>query len=327
MIDSSSLPAPAAAPALPNLAPYGVESHWLRRTAAPRRLLAVYAHPDDESFGNAGTLARYSAAGVAVHYVCATRGECGTVQAAFLAGHADIAALRSAELTCAARVLDLQAVHYLNYRDSGMPGSPDNDDPRALVQAPGEVVTGQVVAAIRALRPQVVLTFGPYGGYGHPDHIRIHEATRVAFAAAGDAGRFPAQIAAGLAAWSPRKLYYPTFGAGYLRLSARLLGLLGRDLRHFGANGDVDLLRALEETTRVTAVVDCRAFLAQIDGAWRCHASQLGSLGLLARLPRPIRRLYSGREQFTRVVPPPRPGRPERDLFAGLRPTAGLCED
>src|SRR5436190_24344977 len=113
----------------PDLVTYGIESHWLRDGPTRRTLLVVYAHPDDESFGNAGTIARYSAAGVAVHYACATRGECGSVAPELLQGHADIGALRTAELTCAAQALGLAAVHFLGYRDSGMAGMPDNRHP------------------------------------------------------------------------------------------------------------------------------------------------------------------------------------------------------
>src|SRR5205085_11694019 len=134
-------------------------------------------------------------------YVCATRGECGSVAPELLAGYADIAALRTAELTCAAQALGLAAVHYLGYRDSGMAGAPDNQHPSALAQAPIARVTGQVVALMRALRPQVVLTFGSYGGYGHPDHIAIHRATLAAFTAAGDPARYAEHDAAGLAPW------------------------------------------------------------------------------------------------------------------------------
>lgn len=300
-----------------DLAAYGIESHW--RAPAARRLLVVYAHPDDESFGNAGTLARYSAAGVGVHYACATRGEVGTVDPARLAGHAGIEALRTAELECAARALGLQGVHFLGYRDSGMAGSADNAHPAALVQAPLAQVTGQVVALIRAVRPQVVLTFGPYGGYGHPDHIAIHRATLAAFHAAGDPARYPAQGAAGLLPWTPRKLYYPTFGVRFLRWGLAVWRLLGRDARRFGENGDVDLVRAVAEATPVTTIIACGAYVTQIDRAWRCHASQLGGMGPVARLPPPLRRLYSGSEQFTRVVPAPAGlRRRERDLFAGL---------
>ena len=101
-------------------------------------------------------LNRYVGQGVAVHYACATRGECGTVAPAMLDGYADVAALRTAEQECAARALGLAAVHFLGHRDSGMTGTPDNDHPAALVQAPLERVAGQLTALIRALRPQVV---------------------------------------------------------------------------------------------------------------------------------------------------------------------------
>jgi mycothiol S-conjugate amidase len=300
-------------------ASYGIDSYWRKPAPARRTLLVVYAHPDDESFGNAGTLARYSAAGVAVHYACATRGECGTVAPEFLAAHPDIATLRTAELTCAAQALDLAAVHYLGYRDSGMPGAPDNKHPAALVQAPLARVVHQLVVLIRLLRPQVVLTFNPYGGYGHPDHIHIQRATRAAFAWAGDAARYPVPPAGGLAPWRPAKLYYSTFGTRMLRLSIPLLRLLRRDPRRFGENADVDLVRAAQETTPITTIIGCGAYLAQKEAAWRCHASQLGGMGALQRLPAPLRRQVVGSEYFTRVVPPRRRKRGyERDLFAGL---------
>src|SRR5215813_11421541 len=142
-----------------DLTPYAIDSLWLDPSPKPRTLLVVYPHPDDESFSNGGTLARYAAQGAAVHYACATRGECGTVAPALLEGYADVAALRTAEQECAARALGLAAVHFLGYRDSGMRGTADNNHPAALIQAPLEQVAGQITALIRALRPQVLLTF------------------------------------------------------------------------------------------------------------------------------------------------------------------------
>ncbi len=127
---------PADGTATPDLAAYGVESLWLKETPAKQRLLVAYAHPDDESFGNAGTILRYTSAGVAVHCACATRGESGTVEPEFLQSYPDVAALHTAELECAARTLGLSAVHLLGYRDSGMQGSEDNLNPAALYQAP-----------------------------------------------------------------------------------------------------------------------------------------------------------------------------------------------
>jgi mycothiol S-conjugate amidase len=282
----------------------------------PRTLLVVYAHPDDESFGNAGTLARYTAEGVAVHYACATRGECGGVAPELLDGYADIAALRSAELACAAQTLGLAAVHFLGYRDSGMAGSPDNQHPGALAQAAPDRVAGQVVALIRALRPQVVLTFGPYGGYGHPDHIAIHHATRAAFDAAGDQARYPEQLGDGLAPWAPTRLYYPTVGVRLLRTGVAVMRLLGRDPRRAGQNGDVDVRRMVDETTPATTAIDGGAYLAQKERAWRCHRSQLGGIARLLDMPGPLRRMWMREERFTRVVPAWEGGPRERDLFA-----------
>lgn len=307
-------------PSGPDLATVGIDSHWFQPHQAGRTLLVVYAHPDDESFGNAGTIARYSAAGVAVHYACATRGEVGTVDAALLAGYADTAALRTAELECAAGALGLTAVHYLGHRDSGMPGSADNQHPQALVQAPPARVTGQVVALIRTLRPQVVVTFNAYGGYGHPDHIAIHHATRQAFGVAGDAAQYPEQVAAGLRPWSPRKLYYSTSGTTLLRIGLLVLRLARRNPRRLGTNGDMDLVRMVEEATPITTEIDCGAYLTAKARAWQCHRSQLGGMGAVERLPAPLRRRFLGTETFTRAFPPwPRGAPHEHNLFARPR--------
>ncbi len=176
---------------------------------------------------------------------------------------------------------------------SGMVGSPDNQHPAALVQAPVDRVAGQVAALIRALRPQVVLTFGPYGGYGHPDHIAIHHATLAAFAAAGDPARYPEQLAAGLAPWSPSRLYYPTFGTRLPRAALTAMRLTGRDPRRIGENRDIDMLRAVEEATAITTVVDAGAYLDLKERAWRCHRSQLGGMAGMPKMPRPLRRWLS----------------------------------
>ncbi len=112
-------------------------------------LLAVLAHPDDESFGMGGTLAYYARQGVQVYLVCATRGEVGDVDPHYLEGFHSIAERRESELRCAAGILGLAGVTFLDYRDSGMPGSADNDHPDALVAALPEEVTGRVAHQIR----------------------------------------------------------------------------------------------------------------------------------------------------------------------------------
>src|SRR5512137_38336 len=119
-------------------------------------LLAVLAHPDDESFGMGGTLALYAAHGVDVYLVCATRGEVGTADEAHLEGYSSVADLRESELRCAAGVLDLRGVYFLGYRDSGMPGTEENMHPQAQIQHPVEEVAGKVVKYIRELKPDIV---------------------------------------------------------------------------------------------------------------------------------------------------------------------------
>jgi mycothiol S-conjugate amidase len=310
----------------PNLAPYGIESHWLpaQQPHDGHTLLVAYAHPDDETFTNGGTIARLSAAGVAVHCVCATRGECGTVDPALLTEGRDIIALRTEELVCAATTLGARGVHFLGYRDSGMPGTPDNQHPAAFLQAPLERVTGQLVTLLRALTPQVVVTFGPYGGYGHPDHIHIHRATRAAFAVAGEATYCPSLSApepaeGRLAAWTPSKLYYATFDPRFLKLGIGMLRLFRRDPRKFGENGDIDLVESATQITPVTTAIPVGDYLATKDRAWLCYASQQAGVSPIQRLIGPLRRLFVGTEYFTRALPPFAPDeRHEHDLFAGV---------
>ncbi len=280
--------------------------------AAEKRLLAVLAHPDDESFGMGGTLALYASRGVEVHLVCATRGEVGEMPPEFLEGYASPAERREAELRCAAEKLGLAGVHFLGYRDSGMPGSPDNHHPNALAAQPVEEVAARVVHKIRELRPQVVLTFDPIGGYKHPDHIAIHRATVRAFYAAGDPD-FPDD----LPPHQPQKLYFHVFPRKAMRLLVRIMPLLGKDPRRWGKNGDIDLIALVKEGDfPVHAVIDYRALADRKEAASACHASQLGG-GLTSHwLVRLFfaRRRY--RDHFMRAYPTPDGRRKERDLFA-----------
>ena len=136
-------------------------------------ILFIYAHPDDESFGNGGTLAWADATGLRVGVVCATRGEAGEISDPSLGPPSMLAAVRERELRTAMQRAGVGTLRLLGYRDSGMIGTPENDDPRSLVQADREALLADVVFQIRDLRPRIVVTFGPDGGYGHPDHIRI----------------------------------------------------------------------------------------------------------------------------------------------------------
>jgi N-acetyl-1-D-myo-inositol-2-amino-2-deoxy-alpha-D-glucopyranoside deacetylase len=278
-------------------------------------LLAVLAHPDDETFGMGGTLALYAQRGVSVHLICATRGEVGEVAPHFLEGFQSIGDLRENELRCAAAKLGLAGVHFLDYRDSGMPGSSDNQHPQALAAAPIDEVAAKVTGYIRKLNPQVVLTFDPIGGYRHPDHIAIHDATVRAFHAASDPEQFPDEGAP----FQPDKLYYHTFPRGWLTWVVRLLPLFGKDPRRFGQNGDIDLLELAGEKFPVHARINYRPVVKAKEEATACHASQGGMASSGNWAVRLAFRVAAGVDSYTRAFPEPDGGGKESDLFSGIK--------
>lgn len=285
-----------------------------RMPADQPTLLAVLAHPDDESFGMGGTLALYAQRGVHTHLVCATRGEAGEVDPQYLSGFASVAERRESELRCAAGILGLSGVYFLDYRDSGMPGSPDNGHSNALAAQPVEAVAAKVARLMRQIQPQVVVTFDPIGGYKHPDHIAMHNATVLAFQLAADPS-----FSSDLPAFKPHKLYYHTISKTFLRISVVLLRLRGKDPRHFGRNGDIDLQAIIDEGRFPThARINCQAVLETKNAAAACHASQLGGAlprrGLIARLSRKA----SYTETFMRAAPPACKRLRETDLFTGV---------
>jgi LmbE family N-acetylglucosaminyl deacetylase len=276
-----------------------------------KRLLAVLAHPDDESFGMGGTLALYAQRGVEVHLICATRGEVGETPPGFERNDRSIAELRMDELRCAGQILGLEKVHFLNYRDSGMPGSADNHHPRALAAAHLDQVALEIAGYIRRLKPQVVLTFDPFGGYGHPDHIAIQRATEKAFHLAGED-----TVIDDLPAYRSQKLYFHTFPNRALQVLVKVLPLFGQNPRKWGRNNDIDLLEITEHTYPVHAKINFRSVAKLKDEASACHKSQLmpGSSGLIWS----IMRLFSGPESFMRAHPPASPNTKEHDLFSGV---------
>ena len=276
-------------------------------------LLAVLAHPDDETFGMGGTIAYYARRGVDTYLICATRGEAGDMDPALLQGYDSIAERREAELRCAAGKLGLRKVIFLDYRDSGMPGSPDNSHVRALVAQPRERVAEEIARHIRQLKPQVVVTFDPIGGYHHPDHIAIHQATVRAFDLAGDPAAANLQD---LPVFTPDKLYYQTIPRKFMRLMMRMMRLLGRDPHKFGKNKDIDLVAIAEVDFPTDAVIDYRAVADIRDEAAACHASQSAS-SLTGGVFAWLRRMLASKEIYMRAVPSP-DGKVEHDLFQDI---------
>ncbi|MBN1452034.1 MAG: PIG-L family deacetylase [Anaerolineales bacterium] len=277
-------------------------------------ILAVLAHPDDESFGMGGTLAHYARKGNDVYLVCATRGEAGTMDPEHLGNFKNVADKREAELRCAAQTLGLKEVFFLDYRDSGMPGSQDNKHPNAQINHPVEEVAGKVVKYIRELEPEVVLTFDPIGGYRHPDHIHIQQATTLAFEKADDASFYPE---AG-SPFKPLALYYHLFPREFLKWATRLMPLFGMDPRRWGRNKDIDLKSLVDVECPTHTRIDIRDVVETKREAGACHASQGGILmrrGLMGLATRALEK----HEEYMRAYPPVN-GKTKvfKDLFEGI---------
>jgi LmbE family N-acetylglucosaminyl deacetylase len=208
----------------------------------------------------------------------------------------------------------LKEVFFLDYRDSGMPGSEDNKHPNAQINHSVEEVAGKVVRYIRELEPDVVLTFDPIGGYRHPDHIHIQQATTLAFEKATDASFYPE---AG-SPFKPLALYYHLFPRGFLKWATRLMPLFGMDPRRWGRNKDIDLKSLVEVEFPTHARINIRDVIEIKREAGACHASQGGILMRRGLMGIAIRALEN-HEDYMRVYPPTN-GKTKvvKDLFEGI---------
>lgn len=281
---------------------------------ADLRLLAVHAHPDDESSKGAATLARYAAEGVDVLVATCTGGERGDV----LNPHLDTAEtrarlpeLRRAEMAEAARLLGVRQ-RFLGFTDSGLPAAGEALPDGCFARVPTDVAAERLTAVLREFRPQVVVTYDPSGGYPHPDHVRTHEVAVAAFDAAGDPARFPG---AG-PAWRPDKLYYlAVLSPDWFR--ALHEGMLARGLASpFGeVLGELDGVAGLPVTTRV----ECAAYFGVRDAAARAHATQMAPEHPFFVHPRDLERAVWPTEDYQLARSHVPVSTPESDLFAGLR--------
>ncbi len=278
-----------------------------------KTLLVVLAHPDDETFGMGGTLALYARKDVEVHLICATRGEMGEIDPEYKQKIKSAACLRTQELRCAAEVLGIHHLHFLNYRDSGMPGSDANDHPKALASQPVEQVAKEVAHLIRQIQPDVVLTFDPIGGYRHPDHIAIHKASVRAFDLASDEAFDDPN---GLPPHQPEKLYFNLIDRTFLKIMVWVLRLIGQNPHKFGRNQDIDLVALTEVDFPVHAKIDYRSVKEIRDKAAECHASQ-GGMEMNKGFRGFITRLFGGyTETFMQAYPQPKESqRIKRELF------------
>ncbi|MDP8959159.1 MAG: PIG-L family deacetylase [Actinomycetota bacterium] len=278
-------------------------------------LLALHAHPDDESLSMGGSLHRYVQAGEQVVVVIATGGEVGEVH-----NYDDpepiqarLKEVRSEELKDAMEILAVEHVENLGYRDSGMMGTEDNRHPNAFWAAGFDEAVGRLVSLIRRYRPEVVTAYDPFGGYGHPDHIQVHRVGTAAFFGAADTGRFPIQEGEG--AWIPQKLYWCTWPRSRILMVRRLLAQAGEvpeeELEQEPRSG------ALEHD--VTAWIDIGPWVELKWKAVLAHVSQIPQDWWLRRVPLDQHLEVFGREAFIRAYSRVEAPSQEDDLFAGLR--------
>lgn len=262
------------------------------------KLLLCLAHPDDEAFGSGGMLAHYAAEGVHTTLVCATGGEMGEISDAGLATPENLAQVRENELRCACETLGVKDLVMLGYRDSGMAGTPANEDDRAFMNIPAEEVVARLVGLIRRLKPQVVITFDPHGGYGHPDHIAIHKHTVAAFYAAGDSQQYPEQ---GMA-WQPDRLFYTVIPRSFLQKMHSQMVAAGMDTSGFD-NFDLDTMGYPDDDINVT--LDVSPYVEAKRTALYCHKTQFGPNSLFRSVPQEQMFEMMSREYFVRVWPEP----------------------
>ncbi|MFZ1488911.1 MAG: PIG-L family deacetylase [Ilumatobacteraceae bacterium] len=300
----------------------------LSQADAPLCLLAVHAHPDDEASKGASTVARYHAGGVRTVLVCCTGGEEGDLQNPGLrdagqpfhgldaeAEKALMAHLRPIELARSAAIIGYDEVVMLGFRDSGMPESPANEHPECFHQADIDEAVGRLVTIIRRERPQVVLTYSDdQRGYPHPDHVRVHDISVLAFHRAGDPIWYPW---AGHP-WQPLKLYYNVWS------KARLLAVHEAMIHRRGSSPyEQSWLDRPGQDHRITTRLDVGPYLSARSGALRAHATQIDPsepwwFGLSDD---ELVEVYPWEDWVLArsAVDGPRDGELEDDLFAGVR--------
>jgi LmbE family N-acetylglucosaminyl deacetylase len=266
----------------------------------PLKLLAVFPHPDDETFGLGSTLVRYSSEGLETHLVCATRGERGWFDSQGPdPGSEGVGRIREAELRCAAETLGIREVSFLDFIDGDVDQA-----------APGEIIA-KVVSHVRRIKPQVVVTFGPDGNYGHPDHVALSQFASAALVCAAD-GEYRD---------SERRTSHRVSKLYYMVDSTDLVGAANEAFGGISIHVDgVTRHHVGWEDWQITARLDNLAHMAPVQKAIRCHKSQLPGYGPIADWSLEKLGTVFGIANFYRAYSLVNGGRKvENDLFEGIR--------
>ncbi|MGH9279277.1 MAG: mycothiol conjugate amidase Mca [Acidimicrobiales bacterium] len=276
-------------------------------------LLTVHAHPDDESSKGAATVARYHAEGVRTTLVCCTGGEAGDILNPSMERpevRERLPDVRREELARATAIIGYDEVVLLGYRDSGMPDTPFNEDPRCFARADLDEAVGRLVTVIRRERPQVIITYADeQQGYPHPDHIRVHDISLPAFDAAGDPDAYPW---AG-PPWQPLKMYYSAWSRARMQATHEKFLELGLESPY-----SAEWMDRLGHDDRITTHVDVGEHHTVRRHALLAHETQIDptSKFWFGLPPEVVAYPYDDYILARSLVDAPVP---EDDLFAGLR--------
>ena len=287
------------------------------RVSAAKRLLLVHAHPDDETINNGVTMAKYAASGVQVTLVTCTRGEEGEVLVTELANLASdkddkLGEHREVELKDAMAQLGINDFRFLGapnkkWRDSGMMATPQNERGDVFWQADLDEASHELVKIILEIKPQVLITYDEFGGYGHPDHIKAHRVAMRATELAAEQG------------WQISKIYWNTMPRSVIQMGIEKMKEVGSDF--FGAQSADDLPFAKPDEL-VTTVVNAPEYVPQKLAAMKAHATQISEDGPFFALSKNLGLSVWGDEYYTLVkgekaAPFDSNGR-ELDIFAGV---------
>ena len=263
-------------------------------------LLLVHAHPDDEAISTGGVMMKAKAHGHRVVLVTATRGEVGEIHNMDeAASRPRLGEIRTEELKAAGDILGVDRIELLGYRDSGMVDTDDNKDPRSFHQARLEEAAGKLAAVVRDERPDVVVTYGEDGVYGHPDHIKAHHVTNAVFDMLEREG------------WTPRKLYYTA-------IPRSMMEAFMKQMPEEAMRQNTNMRIAGTPDELVTTRVDVHDYVDQKRRAFAAHVSQNDPNSWFTTMASQIYELAFGTEYYQLARGKPGSELPEDDLFAGI---------
>jgi LmbE family N-acetylglucosaminyl deacetylase len=264
-------------------------------------LLLVHAHPDDEAISTGGVMMKAHDEGHRVVLVTATRGEVGEISNMDEAtSRPRLAEIRTVELRRAGEILGVDRQEFLGYRDSGMRGTGDNDNPASFHQAPMDQAAERVAKVIGEERPEVVVTYDPTGTYFHPDHIKAHQVTNAALDQLKAEG------------WEPRKLYWNGIPRSYIEMMKKRAAESGEP----SSFADIPGMGVPDEL--LTTIVDVGAYVDRKREAFRAHVSQNSPAMSFMEVPDDELRRAFGREHYQLARGELGAPAPEPDLFSGV---------